>query len=167
MTITNTDKNPEQTNTDVVYKFTLSTEIKDIYDQHLEKPTDVTFKLMCLPFICDIKADRSGIIVYDPFLVTDEKPTYVVKTLNYKEFRVILYKMNPYTDLKKWGLENSHKEKSDTVDILGYGKKVFDQIIQVENFKKSAFISNNIDLRPALENGIGQVCVVVAPTIKG
>jgi hypothetical protein len=120
-----------------------------------------------LPFNCDIKADRSGIIVYDPFLVR-QPPSYIVKSLNYREIRVILYKMNPYTDIKKWGSE-AHvvKEKSDTIDYFGYGKKVYDQIIQVENFKESAYVNTVVDLSPALDHGIGQVGVVVVPTLKG
>ena len=169
LSISNTDKNPEQKNTDILYKFTLLPGIKDTYNQPLEKTTELTFKLRCKAFNCNLKADRSGIIVYDPFLVsTKGKPaSYVVKSLNYREMRVVLYRMNPYSDLKKWGTEATVvKEKSDTIDYFGYGKKVYDHVIQVENYKENAYISTVIDLSPALENGIGQVGIVVVPTTK-
>ena len=75
--------------------------------------------------------------------------------------------MNPYTDIKKWGTETIHmKDKSDSIDYFGYGKKVFDKIIQVENFKKNSYITTTIDLTPVLDDNIGQVGIVVVPTMK-
>ena len=76
--------------------------------------------------------------------------------------------MNPYQDARKWGNYPSSqlKERSDTIDYLSFGKKVFDKVVLVPDFKPQAVIPITIDLSPALENGIGHVGIVVVPTLK-
>lgn len=59
-------------------------------------------------------------------------------------------------------------EESDTVDYMGCGEKVFDQIMPVKNFKLNRKIEFVVDLSPALEDtklGIGQVGVIIVPTV--
>lgn len=53
---------------------------------------------------------------------------------------------------------------------MGYGKKVFDKILPVENYVKDTFVDFFVDLTPALRDpnrGIGQVGVVVMPSKQG
>jgi hypothetical protein len=86
---------------------------------------------------------------------------------------VLRYQMNVFTDLKKWNAEEHTtntkfvSEKSEKLDYLNFGKKVIDQILKVDNYKKNVFVEVPIDLSPALNNGIGHVVIVVSPTLKG
>jgi len=82
--------------------------------------------------------------------------------------------MKPRKDLAKWGTEKSYlsvaEKKSDTHDYLGYGKKVFDKILPVENYAKDTYVDFIVDLTSALRDpkrGVGQIVVVVMPTRKG
>lgn len=45
--------------------------------------------------------------MYDPFSVVARKasPSYLIRTFNYRELRVILYKMNVWSDLEPWKQE--------------------------------------------------------------
>ena len=172
--IKGTDKNPTQMNEDIQYKITIVKQIKDEFEQNVEKDIDYYVTLCCTTFYCSLVAPAQGIIVYDPLLsdFSGKSPTFLVQATNYKEIRVLLYKVDPYNDLKKWHLleRNSAQilnEKSDSVDYLGFGKIVSDKIVKIDNFRKGVTININVDLSPALEDKkIGQVVVVVSPTQK-
>ena len=59
--------------------------------------------------------------------------------------------MNPYTDITKWKKnfgDDILKEKSDKTDYFPFAKKVWDQIITLNNFQKDFILSNEIDLSP-------------------
>ena len=53
---------------------------------------------------------------------------------------------------------------SDTVDYLNFGKKVYDQILDIESYRTLSVIS--IDLSPALNNDLGHVGIIVTPTLS-
>jgi hypothetical protein len=80
-----------------------------------EKDTEWKVKVNCSPFTTALTAPLNGELIYDPFVVTKERPpTYMVTLNNISELRVILYRMNILTDLKKWGTESHFSDKSDT-----------------------------------------------------
>jgi len=103
----------EWDNTDRVYKLTFSKELEDKFGQKLEKdvvwdiklkPTGFTPTLRTLVPSVNLPGHDNDIIIYDPNLVASGNmtPNFCVVTKNYRELQVVLYKMNPHTDLKKW-----------------------------------------------------------------
>ncbi len=58
------------------------------------------------------------------------------------------------------------KERSDSIEYLNSGKKVSDKVVPIDSFQENGFVPTKIDLSPALEHGIGQVAVIVVPTLK-
>lgn len=155
---------------DTICKVIISGSLQDIYRQTLGKDQIFEFKISCNPFRCNISAyqvnsssyglliySQTNFVTFDPFC---DKKLYTLRTYNNKELRVILYKLDPLTDIKKWKLspwESKRKVKSDTVDYLGFGEVVFDKILPVEGFQKDKEQDFHINLDPALVKGIGQV----------
>lgn len=96
-------------------------------------------------------------------------PTFCVNSKNYTELHVVLYKLNPHTDLKKWyGLDKSALPKKEG-EYLPFGEKVFDKVVPVEGFMPDTETLVPVDLTPALAHadlGVGQVGIVVMPTKK-
>lgn len=101
----------EWDNQDKNYKITFSKELHDEFGQKLEKDVvwDVklkpkTFSTSLRTLVPDSGADASDIVIYDPNLVAARNmpPSFCVVSMNYRELQVILYKMNPHTDLRKW-----------------------------------------------------------------
>jgi hypothetical protein len=75
-----------------------------------------------------------------------------------------MYKVNPYTDLRKYlELDISTMDKSDTVEYLTFGKKVYDQIVKIKDYKKTSGIT--IDLAPGLEQSLGHIVLLATPTV--
>jgi hypothetical protein len=74
-------------------------------------------------------------------------------TLTLRELRVCLYKMSPFTDVQKWNEFKYKLDDTDKGEFMGCGNKVYDQIVQVPNFKRDSQIDFVIDLTPALEDG--------------
>ena len=174
-TIKGTEFNPHQNNEDLHYKIIISRGLKDEYEQLLDKEVEYHVTLCCTSFFCSLVSPAQGVVTYDPLLSesTGKSPTFLVQATNYKEIRILLYKLDPFTDLRKWhsfeqNIQLLLREKSDQIDYLGFGKLVSDKIVKIESFKKFATTNINIDLSPALEDDkrTGQVGVIVCPTIK-
>jgi hypothetical protein len=190
-------------NTDRIHKVTFSRNVQDKFGQSLDKDVVWEVKLKPSPFPAHIHTltpassgvNYNDIIIYDPNLVAARNlpPSFCVVSKNYRELLVVLYKLNPHTDLKKWfSIKKTDTElKKDglylplslsniisyfflltlisCVEYLPFGEKVWEKVIQVEEFAYDVELLTNIDLTPALsypDIGVGQVGVVVMPTKK-
>lgn len=166
-------------NEDQQIKVTFSKDIESITGQKFEKDIVWIFTLTPPPFPCAIssyvQSARAEMLVHDPFVAQHNKksPMFVLRTYNYRELRVCLYRMNPMGgDLKKWkaefpkGVSRFAKEKSDQIDYFGFGQKLYDAVVPVDRFVVDNEIDFFVDLSPALQNGVGQVGIVVVPTQK-
>jgi len=147
----------------------------NVSQQKLQR--DIVWSITLVPdeFPCAVAAFRQSIIINDPFLnVTSKQPPhFLARSYNYKEMRVCLYAVNAINgDFKKWKAElkrpssRLEKEKGDSVEYLGFGRKVFDSILPVTKFIPNQEVDFIVDLSPALNNEVGQVLVVVVPSSK-
>ena len=174
-------------NEDHSYKITFTRDLRSNTGQHLSKQVQWKFTLTPETFPCAISAYNTStysnpILIHDPFVSdsTKKTPSYVIRTYNYKELRVVLYSIphdSLQNDLKRWkseiakGVRQYISENSDSVDYVGgifSNKKVFDSVVPVANFVPNQEMDFVVDLSPALskDNFVGQVVVVVVPTMK-
>ncbi|MCB9561597.1 MAG: Ig-like domain-containing protein [Kofleriaceae bacterium] len=137
------------------YTVTVSGGIVDGFAQTLGKDVTLTFKTGdAYPEFYG----PSGMVVVDP---ASKTPTYDLFTTNYESLKVRLYQVEPkdFTAFatymnKYWDVKRRPKLP---------GKKVFDQLIQIDG-AKDTLTETHIDLTPALGKGKhGHVIAVVEP----
>lgn len=144
------------------YKVTLDASIKDQFGQRLEGNRVLTFNVGPAPQ--SLTSAGEGFVVLDP----NAAGRYSVFSVNHARLKVSLYKVGP----ENWAQFVNHMRYSQ-----GYadenakknraipGKLVVSKTIEVVS-KPDEMVETPIDLGPALEDGLGQVFVIVEPTIK-
>lgn len=141
------------------YKVTLPAGLRDQFGQTLGKPETVVFNVGSAPPI--LTANGGEMVVLDPAAAA----RFSVYSVNHQSLKVRLYSVTP----KDWDAFAAYKRVSQ-----GYGgdarqrptppgKLVFNKAVQVAA-KPDEMIETRIDLGPALNEGLGQVIVIVEPT---
>ncbi|MDX6694815.1 MAG: alpha-2-macroglobulin [Blastocatellia bacterium] len=144
------------------YKVTLASTLKDTFGQTLEGNRSVTFHVG--PAEKSLTSSGEGFIVLDP----NAQGRYSVFSVNHSKLKVNLYKVGPenwtqFVNHMRWsqGYADENAKKNRTPP----GKLVVSKIVDVAA-KPDEMVETPIDLNPALADGLGQVFVVVEPTIK-
>jgi uncharacterized protein YfaS (alpha-2-macroglobulin family) len=138
-----------------IYRVTLSREIKDQFGQTLSRDETVTFR---------VGAARSALAAAtdEPFVVLDPyaPPRFSVFSVNYASLRCRLYRVAPedWDGFARTARERSFAGNNTTLP----GTLLHDQIVEVKS-KADELVESQIDLAPALADGMGQLLVVVEP----
>lgn len=157
----------ELVNSDITYCITFSPSLQDIYGRPLGRELKFNLKIKCPAFRCAISSYLDGIRVFDPMLSGYDFPAFIIRSYNYKELRVCMYRMDPVSDLKKFNTYvKKPSTKSDTIDYMECGTKVFDSVVKHPQFLLNTETDFPIDLRPALDQGVTQIGLVVVPTTQ-
>lgn len=161
--------NKFQSNKLINCKMTFLSNFKDIYNQNIdENENHFTFKLKPKIFPCGIKAFKTGLFTMNPF--SKKTNIYTVNVYNYSEIHVQFYKMDPKKDLKIYLSEKYPKIISidkNPSDFFKCGKKIFDGILQVPNYKRDVECYLDIDLSNYCNSyAHGQIGIVCFPSIQ-
>lgn len=136
------------------YTITISKNLKDAFGQTLGQ--DVSTKFTTGAVETDLTAPNEDFST----LLTDTKPTYSVYSTNYNALQVKIYAVNP-EDYQKFLTYHD----DDNAIYPTFGKLVFNQAVKVKNIQDEQ-VETQINLSPALKNGIGHAILVVEPSIK-
>eukprot|EP01114_Cavostelium_apophysatum_P022326 TRINITY_DN803_c0_g1_i1.p1 TRINITY_DN803_c0_g1~~TRINITY_DN803_c0_g1_i1.p1 ORF type:complete len:3646 (-),score=1090.84 TRINITY_DN803_c0_g1_i1:14-10951(-) len=157
-------------NEDADLKITFSPEIADFRGQKLGFDTTLTTKMTATSFSCYLTSHQEDLFVYDPFLHEAKRPpTFTIKSFNYRELRVCLYKMNVEINAEYWKIHQGEVNSDTEEYVRSPHKKVFDKVLPVTKFKRDREVDFDVDFSEALEDVercIGQVGVVITPTMK-
>jgi uncharacterized protein YfaS (alpha-2-macroglobulin family) len=145
-----------------VYRVHLDASIKDQFGQTLEGDRDVTFNVG--PAEPALFSGGEAMVVLDPALA---KPTHSVYSINQPNLKVKLYKVRP----EDWPAFTAYMRGAAGYDTEAARKQpqppgslVFDKSIPVSS-NLDDITETRLDLSPALNNGLGQVVVIVDPAI--
>lgn len=139
------------------YRVSLDPAIKDEFCQSLGASQPVTFYVG--PTTPVLSAPQKSFAILNPF----GPAQFSVYSINYKNFRVGLYSVQP-EDYSKWlsYQDPGPEEKQPRLP----GQLVLSRMIPV-NGKPEETVETPIDLEPALKNGHGQVILVVeSPQVR-
>jgi uncharacterized protein YfaS (alpha-2-macroglobulin family) len=137
------------------YKITIDESLKDIYGQTLGKSATAIINVgQADPML--FPSDR--FIVLDPTI----EPTFSFYSINLPSAKVSLYKVQPsdWYQFKKL-FSYSYEDKTPSIP----GKLIEQKTIKIEQ-NPDDVVETKIDLSKALTKGLGNVIVVVEPTIK-
>ena len=140
------------------YKVTISKDILDEFEQHMAQDATVAFNVgTAQP---SLAAPGGTFIVLDP----SGKPTYSVYTINYDRLKVQANVVTP-EDWRAWQTYQREYYRQEKPPALP-GRQVMNTTIAVKS-KPDELTETAIDLAPALQNGLGQLIVVVEPDVSG
>lgn len=145
-----------------VYKVTLDASIKDQFGQTLEGNRTLTFKVG--PAERSLTSSGAGFIVLDP----NAAGRYSVFSVNHSRLKVSLYKVGPgdwaqFVNHMRYA--QGYADENAKKNRLIPGKLVVSKTVDVQA-KPDEMVETPIDLSPALDDGFGQVIVVVEPAIR-
>ena len=139
------------------YKVTLDRSLKDIFGQTLGADASVSFNVG--PADPSLTSSGKAFVVLDP----NAPRSFSVYSVNHKTLKVRLYQVGPedwenYVRYMRFVYDYyDGKERKQTVPP---GKLVFSKNVTVEN-KPDELVETRLNLAPALNQGLGQVVVVV------
>src|SRR5262249_52390741 len=136
-----------------VYTVALDASIRDIYGQTLGENKTLTFRVG--DAIPNLAASGEGLTVLDPY----SQPKFSVYSVNHQQLKVSLYAVTP----GHWGqyvvaMQNGDNRRGRPTPQIG--RLISSKVIDVEN-KPDEIVETDIDLKPALDNGLGHVVVSV------
>jgi uncharacterized protein YfaS (alpha-2-macroglobulin family) len=142
------------------YKVTLDASLRDNFGQTLGKAQAFTFNVGSAPPV--VSAEGGDFVVLDPAA----KARFSVYSINYNSLKVRLYSVTPddwaaFADYMK--IASGYDDGSSRKQRTPPGRLVFNKTLEVKAVPDE--ISETlIDISPALQDGLGQVIVVVEPT---
>jgi alpha-2-macroglobulin len=142
------------------YNLSISNELCDIFGQNISKENS-EIKIDIDPLTQRLISFKEGIIIRDPF---EEIPTYRFITCNIHTVHITIYQVDPFKDLE---ISQFGRNQSITKTIdLDFGKKVYDNEIEVKNYKDNEFIESKISLSNYLKfpkKELGHLIIFVEP----
>ncbi|HEY0545192.1 MAG TPA: alpha-2-macroglobulin family protein [Pyrinomonadaceae bacterium] len=142
------------------YKLTLDASLRDSFGQTLGKAQTLTFIVGSAP--PTLSSSHGNFVVLDPAA----SARYSVYSINYNSLKVKLYKVKPedwpaFANYMRtaYGYYDEAARKQRTLP----GRLVFNKTVPV-TAKPDELVETRIDLSPALEDGFGQMILVVEPT---
>jgi len=140
------------------YQVTLSASLTDQFGQKLGKAQTLTFNVgSASPTIW---APGGNFITLDPYA----RPTYSVFTVNYGRLKVRAFAVQPedWAAFKTY-LQNYYRA---TPPPTPPGREVLSQVVPIQG-KADELTETQIDLAPALSNGLGHLVLIVEPERMG
>ena len=136
------------------YTINLSAEIKDVFGQNLEQPA--TGKLDVSEAEPLLFSEQDEMMVLDPAF----EPKLSVYSVNQRQLKVRLYSVAPHD----WDdyMRFRHDYDWDGRLTQPPGKLVVTRTVQPKG-ERDALVETQIDLRPMLKDGFGQVLAIVEP----
>src|SRR5262245_56440857 len=140
----------------VTYQVTVDASIKDVFDQTLGQSRTVAFKVGPATPTLVASADRMAVV--DPF----GAPKFSIYTINHQQLKVTLYSVTiddwfRYTDFIEKFMNRTNQA---VVPRLTFGRRISSNVVKVAT-RQDELIETAIDLKPALNNGVGHVIAVV------
>ncbi|HEX8492960.1 MAG TPA: alpha-2-macroglobulin family protein [Pyrinomonadaceae bacterium] len=144
------------------YRVTLDSSIKDQFGQTLEGNRTLVFNVG--PADPSLTSAGEGFIVLDP----NAAGRYSVFSVNHSKLKVTLYKVGPehWTQfVNHMRYSQGYADENAKRNRIIPGKLIASKTITVES-KPDEMVETPIDLSAALDDGTGQVIVVVEPPIR-
>jgi alpha-2-macroglobulin len=139
-----------------VYTVTLDASIRDVYGQTLGENKTLTFRVGdAFP---NLAASGEGLTVLDPY----SQPKFSIFSVNHQQLKVSLYAVAP----EDWSQYAAFMRNAQQYDyrrgraMPEIGRLISSKVIDVAN-KQDEIAETQIDLKPALNEGLGHVIVNV------
>src|SRR6266545_429633 len=139
-----------------VYTVTLDASIRDVYGQTLGENKTLTFRVGdAFP---NLAASGEGLAVLDPY----SQPKFSIFSVNHQQLKVSLYAVAP----EHWSQYAAFMRNAQQYDyrrgraMPEIGRLISSKVIDVAN-KQDEIAETQIDLKPALNEGLGHVIVNV------
>src|SRR5262245_27237494 len=139
-----------------VYTVTLDASIRDVYGQTLGENKTLTFRVGdAFP---NLAASGEGLTVLDPY----SQPKFSIFSVKYQQLKVSLYSVTP----EHWSQYAAFMRNAQQYDyrrgraMPPIGRLISSKVIDVAN-KQDEIAETQIDLKPALDEGLGHVIVSV------
>ena len=126
-------------------------------------------RVHCKPFICGLRSFYQQITVLRNPLMEPIDSSYSLRVLNYKEIRVLLYKLTT-SDIPKWVALEPEDSVSPSTKKYGNSKnKLYDQVHRLEIALDQELIYTfdifNLLTQNQIQSAGGQIGVVIVPTM--
>src|SRR5262245_7644681 len=138
------------------YTVTLDASIRDVYGQTLGENKTLTFRVGdAFP---NLAASGEGLAVLDPY----SQPKFSIFSVNHQQLKVSLYAVTP----EHWSQYAAFMRNAQQYDyrrgktMPQIGRLISSKVIDVAN-KQDEIAETQIDLKPALNEGLGHVIVSV------
>jgi alpha-2-macroglobulin len=139
------------------YKVTIDHTLKDQFGQTLGKDETMTFNVG--PADPSLVSSGKAFVVLDP----SGPPAFSVYSVNYPTLKVRLYRVAP-EDWDKFArymrFVNEYYEDTKVKQMVPPGQLISTRTVEVKG-KPDEMTETRLDLSPALDNGLGQVVVIV------
>lgn len=148
-----------QTRARTDYKVTVKKGIKDVYGQELEKDDSRTFKIG--PAAQSLQLFNSSMYIHDPTEKGDL--TVSIMSCNVPKVHMVVYLVQPEEYYPF--LSYSYSLSNDTIEKSIYGKKVHEEVLQIEDIKDDP-VETIINLNSYLQHPkerLGQILVMFEP----
>jgi alpha-2-macroglobulin len=141
------------------YKVTLDASLRDAFGQTLGESKNITFNVG--PASPNLAASIEGLAVLDPFAA----PRFSIFSVNHSQVRASLYSVGPehwdqFNDFMlrsmQYGYQRSNRQRS----MPAIGRLVYSKVIDIAE-KPDDLTETAIDLKPALNDGFGQMILNV------
>src|SRR5262245_54057203 len=139
-----------------VYTVTLDASIRDVYGQTLGENKKLTFRVGdAFP---NLAASGEGLAVLDPY----SQPKFSIFSVNHQQLKVSLYAVTP----EHWSQYAAFMRNAQGYDyrrgraMPPIGRLISSKVIDVAN-KQDEIAETQIDLKPALNEGLGNVIINV------
>jgi hypothetical protein len=135
------------------YRVRLSRNIRDQFGQTLGQDLTLTFNVTsALP---QLTSPADTFVVLDPY----GPLSFPIYTINYESLKVRLYSVGP----ENWnGFLRYLRDREGDLNLSPPGRLVRSDTIKIEA-RPDELTETHIDLKPALEDGLGQVIILVEP----
>jgi uncharacterized protein YfaS (alpha-2-macroglobulin family) len=142
-----------------VYTVTLDASIRDIYGQTLGENKALPFRVGdAFP---NLAASAEGLAVLDPY----SQPKFSVFSVNHQQLKVSLYAVTPehwsqYVAFMREAQQYRYRQGQRNRDMPPLGRLVSSKLVDVAK-KQDELTETPIDLKPALNEGLGHIIVDV------
>ncbi|MGH9832733.1 MAG: alpha-2-macroglobulin family protein [Blastocatellia bacterium] len=142
-----------------VYTVTLDASLRDIYGQTLGANKTLTFRVGdAMP---NLAATAEGLTVLDPF----GQPNFSIFSVNHQQLKVSLYAVSPehwsqFTTFMRDAQQWAYRQGRRSQPMPAIGRLISSKTIEVAS-KQDELTETPIDLKPALNEGLGHVIVSV------
>jgi alpha-2-macroglobulin len=139
-----------------VYTVTLDASIRDTYGQTLGENKTLTFRVGdAFP---NLAASGEGLTVIDPY----SQPKFSIFSVNHQQLKASLYAVTPahWDQYVAFRRESQNYDNRRGMAMPPIGRLISSKVIDVAN-KQDEIAETQIDLNPALDEGLGHVIVNV------
>jgi alpha-2-macroglobulin len=141
------------------YKVTLDASLRDVFGQTLGENKTITFNVG--PASPNLAASVEGLAVLDPFAA----PRFSIFSVNHSKVKVSLYSVGPehwdqFNDFMRTAMQYGYQRGNRVRSMPAIGRLVYSKVIDITE-KPDDLAETAIDLKPALNDGFGQMILNV------